>query len=159
MLFPLTLLHSEWPKLYGGLAILSAIGLKWWKNWRGLTIHLAWLCFHPDLTIQQQDVALTLLGLCFHVKGLHGCFYHTVDTKIWYLWSVFLLFRPVCLGGWSGGAKVLGKLSVPGRPTNLDGGRAGAYCACSGCRYGWGLLGHFSLAYLFSFSSLGDGPV
>ena len=22
--------------------------------------------------------------------------------------------------GWSGGAKVLGKLSVPGRPTNLD---------------------------------------
>ena len=28
------------------------------------------------------------------------------------------------------GAKVLGKLPVPGRPTNLDYGRAGAYCAC-----------------------------
>ena len=24
------------------------------------------------------------------------------------------------LGGWSGGAKVLGKLPVPGRPTNLE---------------------------------------
>ena len=26
--FDLTLLHSEWPKLYGVLAVLSAIGLK-----------------------------------------------------------------------------------------------------------------------------------
>ena len=25
---PLTLLHSEWPKLYGVLAVLSAIGLR-----------------------------------------------------------------------------------------------------------------------------------
>ena len=37
---------------------------------------------------------------------------------------------------WSGGAKVQGKLSVPERPTNLDNGRARAYCACSWC--GWG---------------------
>ena len=36
-------------------------------------------------------------------------------------------------GGWSGGAKVLGKLSVPGRPTSLDDSRARAYCACSRC--------------------------
>ena len=28
--------------------------------------------------------------------------------------------------GWSGGAMVLGKLPVPGRPTNLDYGRARA---------------------------------
>ena len=54
-------------------------------------------------------------------------------------------------GGWSGGAKVQGKLSVPGRPTSLDDSRARAYCACSRC--GWGLLGHFSLIYLFSFLS------
>ena len=32
--------------------------------------------------------------------------------------------------GWSGGVKVLGKLPVPGRPTNLDYSRARAYCAC-----------------------------
>ena len=43
--------------------------------------------------------------------------------------------------GWSGGAMVLGKLPVPGRPTNLDHSRARAYCTCSRC--GWGMFGHF----------------
>ena len=60
----------------------------------------------------------------------------------------------------SGGAKVLGKLSVPERPTSLDDSRARAYCACS--RWGGGLFGHFfsHLSFLFSFSlSLGDGPI
>ena len=37
---------------------------------------------------------------------------------------------------------VLGKLPVPGRPSNLADSRARAYCACSGC--GWGLFGHSS---------------
>ena len=62
--------------------------------------------------------------------------------------------------GWSGGAKVLGKLPVLGRPTNLDYRRAMAYCTCNRC--GWGLFGHFlsHLSLLFSFSlSLGDGPI
>ena len=62
--------------------------------------------------------------------------------------------------GWSGGAKMLGKLPVPGRPTDLDYSRARAYCACGRC--GWGLFGHFfsHLSLLFSFSlSLGDGPI
>ena len=55
---------------------------------------------------------------------------------------------------------VLGKLLVPGRPTNLDNSRARAYYACIRC--GWGLFGHFftRLSFLFSFSlSLGDGPI
>ena len=49
---------------------------------------------------------------------------------------------------------VLGKLPVPGRPTNLDKSRARAYCACSRC--GWGLFGHFfsRLSFHFSFSLL-----
>ena len=62
--------------------------------------------------------------------------------------------------GWSGGAMVLGKLPVPGRPTNLDHSRTWAYCACSGC--GWGLFGHFfsRLSFFFSFSiSLRDAPI
>ena len=62
--------------------------------------------------------------------------------------------------GWSGGAMVLGKLPVPGRPTNLDWSRARAYCACSRC--GWELFGHFysHLSFHSSFSlSLGDGPI
>ena len=42
---------------------------------------------------------------------------------------------------------VLGKLPVPGSPTNLDWSRARAYCACSRC--GWGLFGHFTLIYPF----------
>ena len=50
--------------------------------------------------------------------------------------------------GWSGGAKVLSKLSVPGRPTCLDDSRARAYCACSRCE--WGLFGHFFLSSIFS---------
>ena len=52
-------------------------------------------------------------------------------------------------GGWSSDAMVLGKLSVPGRPTNLDNSRARVYCACS--RRGWGSLDIFlySTFYLF----------
>ena len=62
----------------------------------------------------------------------------------------------VAVGIVAGGSMVLGKLSVPRRPTNLDNSRARAYCACSRC--GWGLFGHF-LVHLFSFlsPSFGDG--
>ena len=43
---------------------------------------------------------------------------------------------------------VLGKLPVPGRPSNLADSRARAYRACSGC--GWGCLDIFTPIYLFS---------
>ena len=46
---------------------------------------------------------------------------------------------------------VLGKLSVPGRPTDLNDSRARANCACSRCR--WVVLDIFSLVCLFSFLS------
>ena len=55
---------------------------------------------------------------------------------------------------------VLGTLTVPGHPTNLDFSRARAYCACSRCE--WGLFGYFfsHLSFLFSFSlSLRDDPI
>ena len=55
---------------------------------------------------------------------------------------------------------VLGKLPVPGRPTNLNYSWARAYCACNRC--GWRLFGFFFLSsiILLSFSlSLGDGSV
>ena len=42
---------------------------------------------------------------------------------------------------------MLGKPSVPGRPTSLDDSRARAYCACS--RSGWGCLDIF-LSSIFS---------
>ena len=47
---------------------------------------------------------------------------------------------------------MLGKLSVPGGPTNLDDSRARAYCACSRC--GWGLFGHFFSHLSFFFLPL-----
>ena len=50
--------------------------------------------------------------------------------------------------GWSGGAEVLSKLSVPGRPTSLDDSRARAFCVCSSC--GWGLFGQFFLSSILS---------
>ena len=54
---------------------------------------------------------------------------------------------------------VLGKLPVPGRPTNSDYSKAKAHCACS--RFGWGRFVIFfsRLSFFLSFSlSLGDGP-
>ena len=75
--------------------------------------------------------------------------------------KILIKSPPEPLGrGWSGGAMVLGKLTVPGRPTYLDYSRARAFCACSRC--GWGQFGLFfaHLSFLFSFSlSLGDGPI
>ena len=54
---------------------------------------------------------------------------------------------------------VLGKLPVPGRPSNLADSRARAYCACSGC--GWGLFVHLyshlsSLLFLPLFGKRSD---
>ena len=39
---------------------------------------------------------------------------------------------------------------MPGRSTNLDNGRARAYCACSRC--GWGLFGYIFLSPFISLS-------
>ena len=65
--------------------------------------------------------------------------------------EVLNFFSCLTGGGGSDGALVLGKLPLPGRPSNLDYSRARAYCACSRC--GWGCLDMFSLIYLFSFLS------
>ena len=46
---------------------------------------------------------------------------------------------------------VMGKLSVPGRPTNLNYSRVRAYCAYSRC--GWRLFGHFFLSSIISLLS------
>ena len=55
---------------------------------------------------------------------------------------------------------MLGKLPVPGRPTNLAGSRARAYCACSGCGRVLDKHLYSHLSFLSSFSlSLGDCPV
>ena len=66
----------------------------------------------------------------------------------------------VCLWGWSGGAMVLGKLPVLGRPTIWITVGQGPTALAVGA--GWGWFGHFysHLSFLSSFSlSLGDGPI
>ena len=60
--------------------------------------------------------------------------------------------RSPVMRGWSDGAVVLGKLLVPGRPTNLDNSRVRAHCVCSRC--GWGGVGHFFSHLYFFFSFL-----
>ena len=74
--------------------------------------------------------------------------------------GVLLIWLIEGQGGWSGGAKVLGKLPVPGRPTILNTVGQGPTALAVGA--GGGLFGHFysHLSFLFSFSlSLGDGPI
>ena len=63
------------------------------------------------------------------------------------------------VGGWSGGAMVLGKLPVLGRPTILITVGQGPIALAVGA--GGGGLDIFTLVYPFSsFSlSLGDGPI
>ena len=64
------------------------------------------------------------------------------------------------LGGWSGGAMVLGKLPGPGRPTIWMTVGQGPTALAVGA--GGGCLDIFTLLYLFvsCFSlSLGDGPI
>ena len=57
----------------------------------------------------------------------------------------------------------MGKLSVPGRRTNLDYSRARSYCACLAVGSGRGCLDIFSLVCLSVFfyisPSLGDSPI
>ena len=75
------------------------------------------------------------------------------------IFTLLYLFPPSPLSqGLSGGAMVLGKLSVPRRPTNLDYNRARASCACS--RYARGVWTFLFLSVLSSFSpTLGDDPI
>ena len=70
--------------------------------------------------------------------------------------SVVALPVYLYIWGWSGDVIMLGKLPVLGRPTNLDNGRAGAYCTCSRCESFF----PSHLSFLTSFSlSLGDDPI
>ena len=88
-------------------------------------------------------------GLFGHFSLLNG--FSFLSPSLWEMARYRLKY---CLKGpltqleWSDGAKVLGKLPVPGRPTDLDYSRARAYCACSRC--GWGLFGHFFSHLSFS---------
>ena len=72
-------------------------------------------------------------------------------------------FTTVFIREWSGGAMVLGKFPVPGRPTIWMIVGQGPIAFAVGAGGGAGCFGHFyssPLSFLSSFSlSLGDGPI
>ena len=85
------------------------------------------------------------------------CWYFCESSCLFYLRFNFDFYVS---RGWSGGAKVLDKLPVPGRPTILITVGQGPTALVVGA--GWGCLDIFTLIYPFlsSFSlSLGDGPI
>ena len=105
-----------------------------------------------------QVSLLQQIRVCSKIFGNKHCSYSEGPL---YLWNFFFLTSPVrhtlqpirtifLRGGWLGDAMVLGKLPVPGRPTNLKYSRARAYCAVGAGR---GCLVIFSLVYHFSFLS------
>ena len=73
--------------------------------------------------------------------------------------SIKFHMQPPGNGGWSGGAMVLGKLPVPGRPTILI--TVGQRPIALAVGAGGGGLDIFTLNYPFSSFSLflGDGPI
>ena len=91
----------------------------------------------PTIWMKEGPIALAV-GAC------GGC----LDIS---LSSIFSLFPPPLFQVLSGGAMVLGKLSVPRRPTNLDYSRARASCACSRCGR---VFGHFFSCLSFLLSPL-----
>ena len=66
---------------------------------------------------------------------MHGHIIGSVFSSLFFFF--FKSFFFYCSGegvvGWCDGAKVLGKLSVSERPTNLNYSRARAYCAYRRC--------------------------
>ena len=63
---------------------------------------------------------------------------------------------PTCFWGWSGGAMVLGKLPVPGRPTIWIIVGQGPTALAAGAGWTFFLSSIISLSYSLS---LGDGPI
>ena len=75
------------------------------------------------------------LVTCMHkiMKMCKICIDRGGGRVVRWSWVNFQVRGVLQFGGRSGGAKVLGKLSVPGRPSSLDDSTARAYFACSRC--------------------------
>ena len=114
-----------------------------------------------ERTEESKNVqTITTRTYCKRNRPFPYCDPNCRTTRHWKFTQHHRTIRPPTSSGraWSGGAKVLGKLPVPGRPTYLDNSRARAYCACNRC--GWGLFGHFfsQLSLLFFLPLSGRRP-
>ena len=109
-------------------------------------------CSLKEITSQLTNCLQKRMFLKTYVYEEKITKYYSVWCYISSVLCAWILF--VRHGGWSGGAGVLGKLSVQGHPTNLDSGKAGAYYAW--VRVGVVLTFFSRLSFLSSFSlSLG----
>ena len=95
----------------------------------------------------------------FLPKQTDGQIYSKKHPALFQIYLTFNTHTSQRHRGWSGGAMVLGKLPVPGRPTILITVGQGPIALAVGA--GGGGLDIFTLIYPFSsFSlSLGDGPI
>ena len=101
--------------------------------------------------------------LCFFLFHNHFFLFLLIIYHYYYYYYHYCIFnydsRPVACGGrvgrlcWVGQGPVM--LAAGGRFTNLDNGRARAYCVRSRC--GWRLFGYFFSRLLFLFSVWMDG--
>ena len=115
------------------------------SNRLNLTLYLS------NLQLNGESVSLQDSALKGYDTGLVGCLGLNGPLRQY--------FSPFRARGWSGGAMVLGKLPVPGRPTVWIPVGQGPIALAVGA--GGGGLDIFTLIYPFSsFSlSLGDGPI
>ena len=114
--------------------------VRWcWVNfqYRGVLIILLIVGQGPTaLAVGAGGGCLDIFTLNYLFSPLSPSLWETVRYRLKYCLKGPLNPKQPTNRGWSGGAKVLCKLSVSGRPTNLDYSRARAYCACNKC--GWG---------------------
>ena len=109
------------------------------------------LIFVTKMTLLEKSKICRTFRAVGHLGTLQtssaGASYNLDDRRCgWGLFGHFL--SSFCLGGWSGGAKVLGKLPVPGRPTILITVGQGPTALAVGA--GGGCLDIFTLIYPFS---------
>ena len=109
---------------------------------------------HPTSTIITLGTSL----VCNYVQTNVGKY---INNVVFTLPLLSKISYPLLLWGWSGGAMVLGKLPVPGRPTIWIIVGQGPAALVVGA--GGGCLDIFFLSSILFFSSLslslGDGPI
>ena len=111
------------------------------------------------LAVGADEGCLDIFTLIYPFSPLSSSLWETARYRLKYSLKGPLNQKQPTNRGWSGGAMVLGKLPVPGRPTTLITVGQGPIALAVGA--GEGGMDIFTLIYPFSsFSlSLGDGPI
>ena len=107
-----------------------------WVNFQCRGVPLTWITVGQGpivLAVGAGGGCLDIFSLIYHFSFLSPSLWETARYRLKHCLKGPLSPEQPTNLGWPGGAMVLGKLPVPGSPTNLDYSRARAYCACSRC--------------------------